>query len=316
VVEATIGPFDVLNLETGAFNADFTGSVIESDQPIVVFSGSQCSDAPHFTTLADLRCCCDHLENQLDPLRTAGKLFAIAHNPSRTAAVHAAGGGFDAVPEPDFVRFVSASATGALIKTTLPAPDDTIELGYLGDFREVTVYGDFMATSSAPVHVSQVMPSQEAVGIPIDNGIPGGDPSLVIYPPIEQFRPDYVFLTPDKYVFNFVEIVAPPSANVFLDSALPADFGCEAPVPADGLTAAQRGSATPPYVVYRCQLSFPIIDPTAMAPNNVSPGVAHDGVHRVEADQPVGVIVSGFDYRVSYAYPAGTNLVDIAAVTQ
>jgi hypothetical protein len=171
-----------------------------------------------------------------------------------------------------------------------------------------------MATSSAPVHVSQVMPSQQAASIP--NGLPGGDPSLVIYPPIEQYRGAYVFLTPDKYVFNFVEIVAPPSANVFLDSALPADFGCEAPVPGDGLTAEQRGSTTPPYVVYRCQLSFPIIDPTAKAPNNVSPGVQNNGVHRVDADQPVGVIVSGFDSYVSYAYPAGTNLVDISSVTQ
>jgi hypothetical protein len=316
VVEATIGPFDVLNLETGDFNADFTGSIIEADQPVVVFSGSECSDAPHFTTLADRRCCCDHLETQLDPLRTAGKLFAVAHNPSRTAAMGAAGADVAAVPEPDFVRFVAASRDGAVIKTTLPAPDDTITLHHLGDFREVTVYGDFMAQSSAPVHVSQVMPSQEAVGIPISTGLPGGDPSLVTYPPIEQFRPNYVFLTPDKYVFNFVEIVAPPSANVYLDSALPSDFGCEAPAPADGLTAAQRGSATPPYVVYRCQLGFPIIDPTAMAPNNVSPGIQHNGVHRVDADQPVGVIVSGFDYRVSYAYPAGTNLVDIAPATQ
>jgi hypothetical protein len=316
VVEATIGPFDVLNLETGSFNADFTGSIIEADQAVVVFSGSECADAPHFTTLADLRCCCDHLENQLDPLRTAGKVFAIAHNPSRTAAVHAAGAGLEAIPEPDFVRFVSASPEGAVITTTLPAPDDVITLGYLGDFREITVYGDFMAQSSAPIHVSQVMPSQEAAGIPITNSLPGGDPSLLIYPPTEQFRPNYVFLTPDKYVFNFVEIVAPPSANVYLDSTLPSDFGCEAPVPADGLTAAQRGSASPPYVVYRCQLSFPVIDPNAVAPNNVSPGVQNNGVHLVDADQPVGVIVSGFDYRVSYAYPAGTNLVDITTVTQ
>jgi hypothetical protein len=39
-------------------------------------------------------------------------------------------------------------------------------------------------------------------------------------------------------------------------------------------------------------------------------------VHRVDADQPVGVIVSGFDWRVSYAYPAGTNLVDISTITK
>jgi hypothetical protein len=166
-----------------------------------------------------------------------------------------------------------------------------------------------MATSSNPVHVAQVMPSQDAAGVP--RGLPGGDPSLVIYPPIEQFRPSYVFLTPDKYVFDFVAIVAPPSANVYLDQSSPKDLGCEV-APADGLTAAERGSPTPPFVVYRCQLSFPVIDPTKVSPGNVSPGIQNDGVHRVDADQPVGVIVSGFDSYVSYAYPAGTDLREIA----
>src|SRR5262249_52363347 len=145
----------------------FTGSIIETDHAVAVFSGSEASDAPHYDTLADRFCCADHLENQLDPLRTAGKSFAIAHNPSRTRAVHAAGANLGVNPEPDFVRFVSASVHGATIKTTLPAPDDTIVLQYLGDFAEVTAYGDFLARSSDPVHVAQVMASQQAVGIPL-----------------------------------------------------------------------------------------------------------------------------------------------------
>ncbi|MEO7327539.1 MAG: IgGFc-binding protein, partial [Minicystis sp.] len=124
VIDATLGPFDVLNLETGDFNADFTGSVIDADGPIAVFTGGEAADAPHFTTLADRRCCADHLEDQLDPLRTAGKKFAIAHTPSRTRAVKQAGAQTGIVPEPDYVRFVAASNNGALIKTTLPKPDD------------------------------------------------------------------------------------------------------------------------------------------------------------------------------------------------
>jgi hypothetical protein len=308
VVEATIGPFDVLNLETGDFNADFTGSIIDADHAVAVFSGSEASDAPHFEVLADRQCCADHLENQLDPLRTAGKTFAIAHNPSRTKAVAAAGANLPVIVEPDYVRFISASPAGAVITTSLPPPEDVIVLNYLGDFYEVTAYGDFTATSTEGVHVSQVMPSQDASGVP--RGLPGGDPSLVIYPPTEQYRTDYVFLTPDKYVFNFVAIVAPPSANVFLDQSSPQELGCEV-APADGLTDAQRGSSTPPWVVYRCQLSFPIIDPTETAPNNVSPGIQNNGVHLVDADQPVGVIVSGFDSYVSYAYAGGTDLREI-----
>jgi IgGFc binding protein len=313
VIEQTIGPFDVLNLETGDFLADFSGSVIEADGPVIVYSGSEASDAPHYTTLAERRCCADHLENQLDPLRTAGKVFAIAHNPSRTAAVKAAGAELGVIPEPDYVRFVAASAAGAVITTTLPPPDNQLILHHLGDMAEVTAFTDFTAKSTAPVHVAQVMPSQDASGVP--RGLPGGDPSFVIYPPTEQYRAHYVFLTPDKYVFNFAMIVAPFGATVTLDKASPESLGCET-APGDGLTAEERGSPNPPWVVYRCQLSFPIINPLAMAPNNVMPGVQNDGVHLVDADVPVGVIVSGFDSYVSYAYAAGTELKDLTIQTQ
>jgi hypothetical protein len=37
----------------------------------------------------------------------------------------------------------------------------------------------------------------------------------------------------------------------------------------------------------------------------------HDGVHRVQSDYPVGVLVYGFDSFVSYAYAGGTELKDI-----
>src|SRR5262249_24801902 len=40
-VDATLQPFDVLNLETGDFNADFTGSTIDSDHPVAVYVGSE-----------------------------------------------------------------------------------------------------------------------------------------------------------------------------------------------------------------------------------------------------------------------------------
>jgi hypothetical protein len=47
---------------------------------------------------------------------------------------------------------------------------------------------------------------------------------------------------------------------------------------------------------------------TKPRPDTLSSGAQHDGVHRVLSDHPVGVIVDGFDYFVSYAYAAGTEL--------
>ncbi|HSO00876.1 MAG TPA: IgGFc-binding protein, partial [Candidatus Nanopelagicales bacterium] len=308
-IEATIGAFDVLNLETGDFDADFTGSLVEADKPVAVFVGGEASDAPTFATLSTRRCCADHLEDQLDPIRAAGKLFAVPHTPSRTAAVKAAGAQIEQIPEPDYVRFVATTTNGARVKTTLPPPDDELILTAQGVFREVTAWRDFMVESTQPIIVAHVMASQDAAGV--KRGLPGGDPSLLIVPPSEQFRPDYVFLTPDKYAFDFVSVVAPPTASVTLDGAVLGPELCEVS-PADGLTPEERGTGTPPLVVYRCQLSFPVIDPLKSSPDNLSPGQQSDGVHRVLASAPVGVVVSGFDSFVSYAYAGGTELKEIA----
>jgi hypothetical protein len=309
IIEMKLGAFDVLNLETADFNADFTGSLIDADAPIAVFTGGEASDAPHFSSLSQRRCCADHLEDQLDPIRTAGKSFAIAHNPSRTRMVTAAGALTAEIPEPDYVRFVAASKHGAKIKTTLPAPDNLIELKWLGDHREVVAYRDFMAESTEPVIVAQIMASQDAVGV--KRGIPGGDPSLLIVPPMEQARPDYVFLTPDKYAFDYISVVAPVGAGVLLDGKkfLGPDV-CEVG-PADGLTIEERGGKEPTHYAYRCQLSFPIIDPLAN-PVLVMKGSQNDGVHSLLASAPILVTVGGFDSYVSYSYAAGTDLRAIA----
>jgi hypothetical protein len=62
-------------------------------------------------------------------------------------------------------------------------------------------------------------------------------------------------------------------------------------------------------VAYRCQLSYPVIDP--LAPATPQPGKQYEGVHHVQADVPVGVIAYGFDAFVSYAYAAGTQLKEL-----
>jgi hypothetical protein len=294
-IEATLQPFEVLNLESGGFNADFTSSSIEADQPIVVFSGSEASDAPYFDDLIHRFCCADHLEEQLDPIRTAGKNFVLAHTPSRTQAVFNAGAtNVGKAPEPEFFRIVAVSELGADVQTSLPPPNDRFRLEHQGDFRDLTTFDDALASSDAPVIVGDVQASQEAAFIP--RGLPGGDPSLVIIPPIEQFRKDYVFLTPDKYIFDFIVVIAQPGASVALDGQLLDDTRCDV------------GHVTG-WDVFRCQLSFPKIDMTLPTP--VMPGMQNDGVHRILSNTAVGVLVFGWDSFVSYGYAAGTQLEEI-----
>jgi hypothetical protein len=116
-----------------------------------------------------------------------------------------------------------------------------------------------------------------------------------------------VFLTPDKYSFDFVRIVAESEAVIVFDGRYLTDWD-SCVTAAAGSTAALTGAEPSDWVVHSCQLSFPIIDPNAEAPENLSAGTQDDGVHRIEADRPVGVLVDGFDSFVSYSYAAGTEL--------
>ena len=303
-----LGAFDVLNLETDDFNADFTGSVVSSDAALVVFSGSEASDAPDFSKLADRKCCADHLEQQLDPIRTTGQNFVATVSPSRTAALVRAGAPIGRADQNEYFRVIATTNAGARVTTTLSGEYQSFELPTQGSFATIASDHHFTLKSDAPITLGSVSPSQQDANVP--TGLPGGDPSLVIMPPIEQFRSSYVFLTPDKYSFDFVRIIAPRGASVVLDGRSVDEIeGCT-PSDADGITnAALRMQAGPsPYVVYACQLSFPVIDPNKMAPFNLSAGVQNDGVHRVEASAKVGVVVDGFDSYVSYAYAAGTEL--------
>jgi hypothetical protein len=304
-LKLTLEPFEVANLETGDFNADFTGTIVSADAPVVAYTGSEASDAPYFDTLRDRSCCADHLEEQLDHVRTAGKHFVASVSPNRTQAVRAAGGPVGLGEQTEYFRVIATTEAGARVKTTLEGADREVTLTGLGDFADLSSTRHFMIESDQPIALSSVSPSQEDANLPSD--LPGGDPSLTIIPPVEQFRQSYVFLTPDKYSFDFVRIIAPPEAGVALDGQLVSELASCEVAPADGLSDETRG-APPALVVYSCQLSFPKIDPNKMRPENLSPGRQNDGVHRVLANQPVGLIVDGFDFFVSYAYAGGTEL--------
>ena len=304
VFEIELGPFDVLNLETDDFNADFTGTVVAADGPIVGFIGSEASDVPYFSTLGDRRCCADHLEEQLDHLRTAGQTFALTVSPSRTQALMNAGAPVGMARQPEYFRVMATTEAGAYVRTSLPDLPEFFLAGR-GDHVLLRSEEHFVLESDQPLSVLNASPGQLAAGVP--SGFPGGDPSLIVVPPIEQFRASYVFLTPDKYSFDFVRIIAEPDAVIVFDGRYLEEWdGCSM-APAGSVKAPTSAVATE-WVVHTCQLSFPIIDPNAEAPENLSSGTQNDGVHRIEADRPIGVLVDGFDSFVSYAYAAGTEL--------
>lgn len=301
-LEMTLGAFDVLNLETDDFNADFTGTVVAANGPVVAFSGSEASDAPYFDSLTYRACCADHLEEQLDHLRTAGRLFVAPVTPNRTRALAAAGAAVGLADQPDFFRIIAATGAGARFTTSL-SPTSR-ELSARGDYVDLATDRSFVLSSDEPVMIMNVSASQQAAGVP--DQLPGGDPSTLVVPPIEQFRSTYVFLTPDQYAFDFVRIAAPEDAVIVFDGIPLEDI--------PSCVTERAGSIRQPlarpedWIVTICELSSPIIDPTKPAPDDLSPGFQNDGVHLIESDRKIGVLVDGFDRFVSYAYAAGTEL--------
>jgi len=316
-LDLEIGPFDVVNLETGGLNADFTGTLVNADKPVAVFVGSEASDVPMFGTYATRQCCADHLEEQLLPDSSASTQYIIGRMPPRAkalnnAALPGAPLGVAEMNEPEWIRLVSTRDTRTHVRTTLEAPDNDFWIEP-HDVATLRADRDFVILADQPIHVLEALASQGVTGIP--KQFPGGDPSIIAVPPVDQFRKDYIFLTPDKYAFDFVTIVAPLGAEIRLDGE-PLPEHCESTSEAEALHSPDdTGQA---WVVHRCQLSFPevtngtspggLVGGSSPSMPRVLLGEQHDGAHTIVSDKEISIVVYGFDSFVSYAYVGGLNL--------
>jgi len=272
-ITAVMGPFDVFNLEAHCppemaplecMNdglTDFTGTLIMSTAPVAVFSGVECTNvAP--PSCRENRCCCDHLEDQIFPAVSLGRNFVAPHSPYR--------GG----DEQDIWRIL-ADYDDTQVETSLPAPDDAFTLAS-GEFREVLARESFTITAAKPVLVGQYLISQ---GCTVRRT---GDPSFTTFPPVEQYREDYIFLVPETFDYDACVIVMPEGAAVLLD---------DRDVPAGVPDCMSRPAGTIGVVSYEA-VECPL----------------EDGVHHLSADEPVGLLVAGYGPAGSYAYVGGANV--------
>lgn len=289
---ATLRQFDVLSLQTNAPGADLTGSYVEANRKLVVFGGSEAANAPNTNHCVridpqtqrgvceydervpcrdnydcnDARlntCCADHLEQQLFPINTWGRHYVAAKS-------------YDRGLESDYWRILAAH-DGTKVHTD--PPQEEIPLLNRGEWYEIGSREHFTIDSNHPIMVGQFLASEHAPNPNLrdsyeegDAGI--GDPAFILAVPVEQFRTHFVFLAPDKYARDYVNIIAPASATVFLDD-----------LPVTRWESVGDGSV---WKILRREIS--------------------DGVHFIEADEPVAVVVYGYDDYVSYGYPAGLNL--------
>jgi hypothetical protein len=277
-IVATIGPFDVLNLETadGTFGddprtiADLSGTSIVATEPVAVFSGAESASAPAGVLElptppgwgAGQRCCLDHLEDQMFPMESIGTRYVIPRSPVRSTT------GFR---EPDILRFVGA-AEPATVTTSLRPPFDSFTL-QPGEVRTTWTQDNVVVSSDRPVIVGQILVSNQYVG-----GQYLGDPSLTVFPPVDQFRSDYIILTPGSWTQSWGVVVAEPGAAVTIDGSAPAGCITEPAGVLSGVTYESR----------RCPLAV--------------------GAHRLAGDRPFGVVVYGYGSAGSYAFVGGADV--------
>jgi hypothetical protein len=195
-VTFTLAQYEVAQLATASAGADFTGSLVESDQPCAVFSGGACMRVPDGVNF------CDHLEEQIFPVPAWGRTFVVAKETQRPG-------------EPDVFRVV-ASEDATLVTTTPDVLGGTRTID-AGEFVEFMAGADLLVEASAPVELGQYFVGRTYTGNTT------GDPSLMLAVPVEQWDTDYVFLTPLAYDEDYVNVARPAGATVRLDGVLVPD---------------------------------------------------------------------------------------------
>lgn len=292
-VVVALDPWESINL-TAAFpnlelshRADLTSTYIRCDAagpcaPFAVFGGHPCVDIPMGQAY------CDHIEEQLFPTAVWGREVVLV--PVRPLTGDAGYG-----PNADLVR-VLALYDGTSIEYLPKPPASTARTALNArEYTQFPIREPVTIRASGPILVAQYMtgattrsarcnlcnryaPQPSCDGEFYTRSCLG-DPAMLLAAPTEQFRGDYVFLTPGTFRENVMNIVAPLGAAVELNGEL---IGPEQLTPLGGDWGAVRRRLGKEFKAHRLIVR--------------TPGIK------------AGISVSGYDQDVSYAYPGGLDL--------
>ncbi|MEW6433209.1 MAG: IgGFc-binding protein [Myxococcota bacterium] len=210
---------------------DLTGTVITSDKPIAVFGSNPCLNVPWS------RPYCDHVEEQIFPFATWGKNFvAVPSHPLRLN-----NNSFSTNPPPDHFKIVAGAATtltlnpppaaadvlapnNCLAGTSLQANNCQLAGGSYIEFKSLRA---FTISSTNPIAVAQFLPGQGQVqSPPLGTDPKQGDPSMILLPPVEQWRSRYTVLASTGLEDNYLALTIDASKvqTVAVDGAVVTGF--------------------------------------------------------------------------------------------
>jgi len=163
--------------------ADLTGSLIQANKKIAVFSGHQCAYVPIGPPLV---IACNHLVEQIPPISSWGKHFYVGRLEKRSEYTFRVVSAFDSTKV--FIE-------NKLVKTLNP-----------GEFYEQNSSDNLQVTADKPILVAQFSQG-------FKNGDLIGDPMMLLISPTQQFLRQYRFATPINGQWDhYINVVAPRSA--------------------------------------------------------------------------------------------------------
>jgi hypothetical protein len=266
--ETEIHPHEVLQMVSHAnlpsqdaeagMAADLSGTIIrvlDGPNP-AVFGGHRCTYVP-FDVWA-----CDHLEEQMFPLATWGTDYLCAHHITQDPG------------EPTIWTVMSGADDNEILFDPPSVYGDGSVVLDKGEYVRFESYWDFAVSGQNRTAVARFMVGQQYTSEtdPPENG----DPAMALETPMEQYRSEYIFLSPDTYVHNYLTVIHEDGDTPELDGA---------PIAGDTVDIAVDH--------VRTNLEIPA------------------GIHQITSGSPFGILVYGVGSYTSYMYPGGLDLEEI-----
>lgn len=264
------------------------GSPLQSNKPVAIFGGTQCSDLPLAVDA------CDALHQQIPPISEWGSSYSAV--PYTTRRVPLAGQS----PLPEAVIWAIGAARDGTVLTYDPEPSGSngTDMGSPGDGppdgiprtlnggQVVWLYSDhpFRVRSQGPdypIYVANYMTG--ALVYYTD-----GDPDFTNTVADTQFLDDYVFFVDHTYKTSTLTLVRQKDQQGFHDVTLDCAgvVGGWTPLGGDGTT------------------EYAYLDITR---DGKPSGKCLSGRHQATSDGPFALYVYGIDSFVSYGFPAGAG---------
>ncbi|APR80187.1 Hypothetical protein A7982_05534 [Minicystis rosea] len=260
-------------------SAELAGSPILADKPISVWGGSGCMNIPVG------KYACDSGHQQILPVKALGHEYTAVRYRDR---------------KPGANESVPWTLVGAVDGTELtfdPAPPAgapaTLASGQVVRFDAAGPFVVKSQDADHPFYFAGHMTGWTTLETP---GVNAGDAEYVTVIPAEQYLSRYLFLTDPTYGdTNLVFVRKKPENGPFEDVKLDCvgTLTGWAPIDATG------------------QYEYTRVDLVA---SHVPQGACDNGVHTAESKAPFGLTVWGWDFAVSYAYPAGMSTQPINTV--